>query len=423
MANKLLAERGTSEVGKNWPENFVRRTPELKTRFNRKYDRQRALCEDPKVIAPWFELVRNTKAKYGILDEDIYNFDETGHQMGIISTGVVVTGSERRNRPKAIQPGDREWATVIQGINACGWAIPPFIILAGMYHLSAWYEGDDIPLDWPISVSDNGWTTNELGIEWLKHFNKHTKNRSVGKYRLLIQDGHESHLSQGFKDICKENNIITLCMPPHASHLLQPLDVGCFGPQKKAYGRQIESLVRNHIHHITKLEFLPAFKAAFYNSITKDNICASFRGTGLVPFNPEAVLLKLDVQLRTPSPPATEVTQWESKTPSNAAELGAQSTLIRNRIQRHQDSSPTSILTSLDQLARGAEVMIHSGVLLRNQVTRLQQANEAATKRRARKRKQIQKQGTLTKAEGSEIIAQKTLMHNLRAKHVKEGRV
>lgn len=88
-------------------------------------------------------------------------------------------------------------------------------------------------------------------------------------------------------------------MPTYASHLLQPLDVGCFRPQKKAYRRQIESLVRNHIHHITKLEFLPAFKAAFYNLITKDNICASFQGTGLVQFNPEAVLLRLDVKLRT----------------------------------------------------------------------------------------------------------------------------
>ncbi|KFY27833.1 hypothetical protein V491_00723, partial [Pseudogymnoascus sp. VKM F-3775] len=174
-------------------------------------------------------------------------------------------------------------------------------------------------------------------------------------------------------------------------------------------------------YNITKLEFLPAFKAAFYNLITKDNICASFRGTGLVPFNPEAVLSKLDVKLRTPSPPATDITQWESKTPSNAAELGAQSILIRNRIQRHQDSSPTSILMSLDQLARGAEVMIHSGVLLCDQVARLQQANEAVTKRRARKRKQIQKQGTLTKAEGSEIIAQKDIDVQLEGE-IRQGR-
>ena len=63
--------------------------------------------------------------------------------MGVISAGVVVTASDRRDRPKAVQPGNREWATAIAGINASGWAIPPFIIVAAKYHLSAWY--DDLP--------------------------------------------------------------------------------------------------------------------------------------------------------------------------------------------------------------------------------------------------------------------------------------
>ena len=85
----------------------------------------------------------------------------------------------------------------------------------------------------------------------------------VGVRRLLILDGHESHHSLGFQELCKENNIYTLCMPPHSSHLLQPLDVGCFSPLKRAYSREIEALIRHHINHITKLEFLPAFKAAF----------------------------------------------------------------------------------------------------------------------------------------------------------------
>ena len=52
-------------------------------------------------------------------------------------------------------------------------------------------------------------------------------------------------------------------MPPHSSHILQPLDVGCFGPLKKSYGRQIEHLMRAHITHITKEDFFPAFQAAF----------------------------------------------------------------------------------------------------------------------------------------------------------------
>ena len=88
------------------------------------------------MIQGWFGLVANIKAKYGILDNDTYDFDEASYMMGVISTGAVVTASERRERPKAVQPGNREWTTVIQGINAKGWAIPPFIIFKAYYHLS-----------------------------------------------------------------------------------------------------------------------------------------------------------------------------------------------------------------------------------------------------------------------------------------------
>lgn len=224
--------------------------------------------------------------------------------MGKITTQLVVTASERRSRPKAIQLGGREWVTFIAAINAAGWSIPPFLIFTGKYHLSAWYEEVEIPRDWAIAVSDNGWTTNELGVEWLKHFVKHTDSKVVGARRLLILDGHESHQSLEFQELCKENNIYTLCMPPHLSYLLQPLDVGCFSPLKRAYSREVENLIRHQINHITKFEFLPAFKAAFDRSFTPANICSAFRGAGLVPLQPDTVLLKLDVQLRTPSPPA-----------------------------------------------------------------------------------------------------------------------
>jgi hypothetical protein len=88
--------------------------------------------EDPEVIQAWFELIHNTKAKYSITDDDIYNFDEIGFMMGLITTAKVITASERRHRPKAVQPGNYKWVTVIQAINTLGWAIPPFIIFAGL---------------------------------------------------------------------------------------------------------------------------------------------------------------------------------------------------------------------------------------------------------------------------------------------------
>lgn len=137
IANLILANRDASPpqtVGKNWATNFVNRQDSIRTMYNRKYDYQRAKCEDLVLIQGWFNLVRNLVAKYGILEEDIYNFDETGFQMGVITTSKVVTRSERKGRPKTKQPGNREWVTVIHGINSQGWSIPPLIILAAKLH-------------------------------------------------------------------------------------------------------------------------------------------------------------------------------------------------------------------------------------------------------------------------------------------------
>ncbi|KAM6509943.1 hypothetical protein FALCPG4_19040 [Fusarium falciforme] len=409
MANRLLADRDASPVGKRWASNFVKRHPDLKTRFFRKYDYQRAKCEDPTLIRDWFTLVANTIAKYGIALADIYNFDETGFMMGVIASGMVVTGAERRGNPKLVQPGNREWVTVIQAINAEGWAIQPFIVVAGQYHLASWYRESNLPGDWAIATTQNGWTDNETGLEWIKHFDQHTKTRSNGRHRLLILDGHESHHSTDFETYCEENNIITLCMPPHSSHLLQPLDVGCFGPLKKAYGRGIEYLIRCSITHVSKTEFFPAFYAAHQATMTKGNIQGGFRGAGLVPLDPESVISKLDVQLRTPTPVEEETSlpdPWVSKTPKTVVEASSQSEYLERRIRRHQSSSPASILEALKSFSKGTKAIMHQMALLKSENQILRQANETLSKRRRAKRTRLQNRGKMTIDEGREAIDQ-----------------
>ncbi|KFZ16266.1 hypothetical protein V501_02288 [Pseudogymnoascus sp. VKM F-4519 (FW-2642)] len=106
------------KVGKNWTSTFVKRHQDIKTKNSRKYDYQRALCENPALIRSWFTLVQNTIAKYGIVQEDIYNFDETGFLMGVIAPGMVVTSSEKNGQAKLAQQENREWVTVIQGVNS-----------------------------------------------------------------------------------------------------------------------------------------------------------------------------------------------------------------------------------------------------------------------------------------------------------------
>ena len=94
----------------------------------------------------WFDLVQNTVTKYGILEEDIHNFDETGFQMGVIATAKVVTGRERAGKAIAVQPGNREWVTAIELINFTSDGPPPVIILERKVYISTWYS-NNLPRD------------------------------------------------------------------------------------------------------------------------------------------------------------------------------------------------------------------------------------------------------------------------------------
>ena len=74
--------------------------------------------------------------------------------MGVSTTSKVIISSNTVGRAILIQPGNREWATAIESVNATGWVIPPFIILAGKLHQLGWYRG--LPSNWMLAVSNNG---------------------------------------------------------------------------------------------------------------------------------------------------------------------------------------------------------------------------------------------------------------------------
>jgi hypothetical protein len=106
--------------------------------------------------------------KYGIVEADNYNFDETGFAIGVASHSArVVTSSDRRGKPTHQQPGDREWVTVIETVGATGWLLPPMVIVKGKIHLSTWYNDSNLPQDWTIALSEKGWTNDQLGLYWL----------------------------------------------------------------------------------------------------------------------------------------------------------------------------------------------------------------------------------------------------------------
>ncbi|KFY28316.1 hypothetical protein V491_00534, partial [Pseudogymnoascus sp. VKM F-3775] len=185
--------------------------------------------------------------------------------------------------------------------------------------------------------------------------------------------------------------------------------MGCFSVLKRAYGRQIETYVKAHINHITKVEFFIAFKAVYLETFTAPNAKAGFRGAGLVPFNPQAVISKLDVRLRTPTPQplSCDADPWVSQTHCNPTDALLQTTLVKSHIAYHQGSSPTPIFQTVAALAKGTELLAHEVTLLSAEVRTLRAANEALSKRHQAKKSRIRQGDAFTVKDAHDVLAQK----------------
>ena len=399
LAQLLLSARLSIQaitIGGHWVNRFIKRYPELKSKYTRKYDYQRAKCEDPKLIKAWFARVQETIEKKGILMEDIYNMDETGFQMGVASTAKVVCGSEtKQSHAKALQPGNREWVTAIVAVNTAGWSLPPQIIFAAVNHQSLWYY--DLPENYVLSVSKNGWTTDELGIEWLqKVFEPTTAPRTIGRYRLLILDGHGSHATAEFDRFCMEKRIIPLYMPPHSSHLLQPLDVSCFSPLKHLYGQRVQEKIQKGILSIGKEDFLQIYSGVHQQALSSSNIQSGFAATGLIPLSPERVLSKIP---KTPTPPSTSHSNQSfgiGQTPANICQLEQQ----KKKIEYLKGTvSPSVVDEAMKKVIKGAELTMQNALLLQQQIHQLESENQYRRKRKGRTKHFIQNGGSLTVAE------------------------
>ena len=326
--------------------------------------------------------------------------DETGFQMGVASTAKVICGSETRDsHAKSIQPGNREWITIIIAINASGSILPPQIIFAGKKHQSQWFSA--IPGNYRISMSDNGWTNDGLGLDWLQEiFEKHTASQKGGDYRLLILDGHSSHATASFDHFCMQRRIIPLYMPPHSSHLLQPLDISCFAPLKYYYGQKITEMMQNGIYAIDKREFLTFYKKAHNHAFSKANILSGFAAAGLIPLNPDRVLAKLN-KMKTPTPPSSSSSNqsfYLGKTPANLYQLNQQ----KMQLQELQKQSLSSIAAEqmLEKVIKGAEMAMQNSVLLQQEVHQLQASNKHQKEKKKNIRAFIQDGGSLTGDEG-----------------------
>ncbi|OCK98156.1 DDE-domain-containing protein [Cenococcum geophilum 1.58] len=111
-----------------------------------------------------------------------------------------------------------------------------------------------------------------------------------------------------FIKYCEAHKIVALCLPPHSTHRLQPLNIGVFGPLARAYKKHLYNSALYGALSITKLEFLQYYQAARNKAISLTNIASAWRATGLIPLNPSTVISKIQPK----TPPFASLTSKDS---------------------------------------------------------------------------------------------------------------
>jgi len=278
-----------NSIGKDWVPRFISRHPQLESERRKCIEAARIKDVSSERLERWFEDLQNIVKEFGIEVENIYNMDESGFAIGDVEASMRIIDKTIRQKFQA-KPGRQEWVTAIECICADGSFLPPLIIFKGE-NLSCQWIPASIHDDWRFGCNTKGWTSNVHGLQWLcEVFERSTREKANGKPRLLICDGHDSHITAEWITHCMRNNIILMVLPPHSSHLTQPLDVGVFGPLKTCMASAIEPLISTELHRILKAEWLLAYVEAHDNAFTIENVYAGFRGTGIQPFDPSKVL-------------------------------------------------------------------------------------------------------------------------------------
>ena len=144
-----------------------------------------------------------------------------------------------------------------------------------------------------FGATENGWTNDAYGLEWLKTvFEPNTRPKRATTKRILIVDGHSSHVNLAFIDYADRHSIIIVILPPHSTHRLQPLDLNCFLPLSTKYGVHLNAWLHKSIGQVSmsKRTFLPIFRLAWNESFMPMNILGGFEKAGIWPFKPLIVL-------------------------------------------------------------------------------------------------------------------------------------
>ena len=283
IVQQIIESKGIHTIISNgWWERFSGRHPQVTLKSAVPLSYARAMATDPAVINNYYDELERVLKSNDIFDRpgNVFNCDETG--LPLCPKCPKIVDQIGSKNPSHITGNTKSQITVMACGSAAGYAVPPFVIF-DRKTLNPEYTRGEVP-GTLYGLSQSGWMDRTLFSEWF--FNHFLCYAPPIRPLLLVMDGHSSHFCPEVIKAAAAEKVILYALPPNTTHLLQPMDKGCFGPLKSSW-RQVchKFITQNPGKQITRFEFSKLFSQAWYKSMTMPNIVASFKVTGICPFN------------------------------------------------------------------------------------------------------------------------------------------